>query len=70
MRTTRARDVIGRWAFASLAVFLLIAYAGNILGGAPPSQVAIWAAAIVATALILLWSAWADRHRDLTTVPA
>jgi hypothetical protein len=64
-RATRARDAIGRWAFVGLALFLLIAYVGSIAGGAPPSEAAIWATAIVGSVLILVWSAWADRHREL-----
>jgi membrane-bound metal-dependent hydrolase YbcI (DUF457 family) len=63
-RTTRARDAIGRWAFAGLVAFLLAAYAGNIAGGAPPSVTAIWIASIVGSAVILALSAWVERHRD------
>jgi hypothetical protein len=61
---TRARDSIGRWAFGSLVVFLVLAYVANILGGPPPSVTTIWIAAIPASLLILFWSAWADGHRE------
>jgi hypothetical protein len=63
MSVTRARDAVGRWAFGSLAVFLVLAYAANILGGPPPSVTALWISAIPASLLLLWWSAWADRHR-------
>lgn len=63
-RATRARDAIGRWAFAALAAFLLIVYLGNVAGGAPPSVTAIYVSALVAIALLTAWSWWADAHRD------
>lgn len=63
MRTTRARDGVGRWAFLSLALFLVVAYFANV-GNAPPSVSALWISAIVATAILTAWSWWADRHRD------
>lgn len=62
-RTTRARDAIGRWAFVGLTVLLLAAYAGNLLGGAPPSVTAIWAVGIFGSGAILAVSEWVDRHR-------
>ena len=59
---TRARDGIGRWSLVALAAFLLIAYGGNLAGGAPPSVLAIVVAGIAGAALILVWSWWTDRH--------
>ncbi len=63
LRATRARDSIGRWAFTSLAAFLLVAYLAN-LAGAPPSVPALYITAIVASVVLTFWSWWADRHRD------
>jgi hypothetical protein len=62
---TRPRDGAGRWGFAALAVFLLIAYAGNLMGPPPPSIQALWMFAIAGSAIILIWSWWADSHRDV-----
>lgn len=62
-KTTRARDAVGRWSFAALVVFLLIAYGANLAGGPPPSVSAIYWIGIVGSAVILLWSWWTDRHR-------
>jgi hypothetical protein len=62
LRTTRARDAIGRlglWAF--LALLLLLA-AGNLLGPPPPSPQAVGAASL-ALWLLVPWAAWVDRHR-------
>lgn len=62
LRATRARDAIGRWAFAALAVFLGSAYLAN-LAGAPPSVRALYITAIISTIVLTAWSWWADHHR-------
>lgn len=69
MRTTRARDGIGRWAFLSLAAFLAVAYVGNLFAEPPPSLSALWITALVAALVLTLWSWWADRHRDPVAGP-
>ena len=60
---TRPRDAVGRWSFAALIAFLVIAYAGNLAGGPPPSVTAIYWTGIVGSIVILVWSWWTDRHR-------
>ena len=60
---TRARDAVGRWSFVALVVFLLLAYGASLAGGPPPSVAAIFWIGIAGSAVILLWSWWADRHR-------
>ena len=67
-RSTRARDATGRWSFAAFVVFLLIAYAGNVFGGPPPSVTAIWTVSAAGGALLVIWSAWFDRHRIVRTL--
>jgi hypothetical protein len=62
-RATRGRDAIGRWAFASLWIFLLLLHVVNLFGPPPPSITAIWAGGIGGALVILVWSWWADRHR-------
>jgi membrane-bound metal-dependent hydrolase YbcI (DUF457 family) len=64
LRTTRARDRVGRWSFGSLALVLGVLYLANIAGGTPPSVAALCATAITGGALITLWSWWTDRHRE------
>jgi membrane-bound metal-dependent hydrolase YbcI (DUF457 family) len=62
-RATSPRDAIGEVAFWSLAVLLV---AGFLASSAPPPSVtALWATAIVGSVIILLWSRWADRHREM-----
>ena len=63
LRSTRARDRTGRWAFLALAVFLVVVYGANIAGPPPPSVEAIWIGAFVGAVLLTLWAWWADRHR-------
>ena len=66
VRTTRASDGIGRWAFVTLAIFLVVAYVASI-GSIPPSLTALIVSALVGAALLLAWSWWADRHRVVST---
>lgn len=63
VKATRARDRVGRWAFSSLAVFLVVIYFAN-LAGAPPSVTALWVTALIGAAALTWWSWWADRHRE------
>lgn len=63
LRTTRARDRVGRWVTVVLVLLLLIAYVGNVAGGAPPSVTAIWIAGVAGFAMLMVLSEWADRHR-------
>jgi hypothetical protein len=64
VRATRARDRIGQWAFWSLIALFLVAYLRNVSAAPPSSVMALSLFAIVAAALTLLWSWWADRHRE------
>jgi len=62
--STRARDSVGRWSFAALVAFLLVAYMANVAGGPPPSVAAIYWIGIGGSVVILGWSWWTDRHRE------
>ena len=67
LRSTRAKDRTGTYAFWSFIVFLFIAWVGNMIGGAPPSVTALaWGAQ--STWLLVLWAYWIDRHRISTGV--
>ena len=65
VRTTRARDSIGRWAFVAYVVLLLAFYIGDRFGGAAGRHVGYCVAAIIATIIMFLWAWWFDRHRVL-----
>ena len=68
-RSTRARDGIGRWAFRSLMLTLLLIYVANIVGPPPPSVRALVMTVAAGIPLFTGWSWWADRHRDPLAVP-
>jgi hypothetical protein len=65
VRATKARDAIGRWAFGGLIAFLIVAYFGNLYGPPPPSVTALWIFAIAGAAVLIVWTWWADRHREV-----
>ena len=64
-RATHPRDRIGKWAFGSLIVTLLLIYLANIFSPPPPSVPALTAVAIAGAVLFTVWGGWADRHRDV-----
>lgn len=64
-RVTMPRNAVGRWGLIALATFLLLVYAGNLLGEPPPSVEAIaWLGQ--AQWLLVLWGYWVDKHRQPT----
>ncbi len=60
---TRARTRSGAWGFWSLVGFLVLMYALNVQGNAPPSVEAVAWASLIGTAILFLWAWWADRGR-------
>ena len=62
VKTTRARDRTGLYAFWSLIVVLLAVYCANV-AGPPPPDAGMIAVAGNAAWLFVLWAYWADRHR-------
>lgn len=64
LRTTRARDGVGRYGLAALLAVLLLSYALSLAGGAPPSMQTLAIGGIVFGWLFVAWAAWADGHRD------
>jgi hypothetical protein len=65
MNATRARDRIGRYAFASYVVLLLVLYIGDRFSGPPPSVADIAWSGIIAMVVLLPWAWWFDAHRSL-----
>jgi hypothetical protein len=64
LSATRARDRLGRWGFAGLAVFLLLLYAANVTSPPPPSMEAVAWVGVAGGILLLALAAWTDRHRE------
>ena len=60
---TRARDRIGLFGFAALVAFLVVLYAGNLLGRRRRASRPSAGLAILAPAILLAWATWVDRHR-------
>jgi len=65
LRSTRARDRIGRWGFFSLATTLVVLYLASAFGPPPPTVQALWITALAGAIILLLWVWWADSHRDV-----
>ena len=60
----RALDKRGRWGLVGLGAFLIVVYIANIAGPPPPSVGAIEATAFIGFVVLIVWSWWADRHRE------
>jgi len=66
LRSTRAVDPTGKWAFRSLVVFLVAIHLGNSFGAPPPSVTELaWVGQ--AQWLLVAWAYWVDRHRATVT---
>lgn len=68
MRTTQARDGIGRYGLVAIVLLLLAAYGGAVFGPPPPNVGAIVGADLAGVALLVGLAAWVDRHRELRVV--
>jgi membrane-bound metal-dependent hydrolase YbcI (DUF457 family) len=61
---TRARDRVGRLAFASLVTLLAAAFVLDPRTP-PPGRLAVVIPGIVASAITVLWAQWIERHREV-----
>jgi membrane-bound metal-dependent hydrolase YbcI (DUF457 family) len=67
LRATRARNRTGVYAFWGLVGFLVIIYAGSVLGPPPPDvQTIAWAGQL--QWLLVLLGYWVDRNRSSTSL--
>jgi len=64
VRTTRARDRVGRYALAAYVGLLLVLYIGDRFSGPPPSVAAVAWTGVAAAVLLVPWAWWFDRHRN------
>ncbi len=70
VRTTRARDRIGQYAFIAYVALLLVSYIGDRFSSPPPSVGEIAWPGIIAVAILTPWAWWFDRHRALRATPS
>ena len=68
MSVTRARDWVGRHVFSAFVAFLPAFFlVDSFDSSAPPSVKFIWVSALIASAVVLAWAAWIDKHREVKT---
>jgi membrane-bound metal-dependent hydrolase YbcI (DUF457 family) len=60
---TRARDRIGKYAFALYVVLLLALYVGDRFNPPPASPGEVARTGVVAEVVLLVWAWWFDHHR-------
>ena len=63
-RTVQPRDAVGRYAFRTLVIFLVLVYLGNLLGPSPPDTHSV-AYLGLAGWLMIPWAYWVDRHQQV-----
>jgi len=61
--STRARDRIGRWGFRAYVLVLLTLYLGDRFSPPPENVREIAWTGLIATAVLVGWAWWFDRHR-------
>ncbi len=64
VRSTRARDRVGRFGFWIYVAVLLILYVGDRFSAPPQSIKEVAITGLLAMALLLAWPWWFDRHRQ------
>ena len=62
LRTTKALDRIGTYAFWGFIAFLMIVWMANILGPPPPTVTSLGYAGL-SIWILVAWAYWIDRHR-------
>jgi hypothetical protein len=62
---TRARDRVGRYAFAGYVGLLLLLYVGDRFSSPPTSTGEIAWSGLIAEMILLPWAWWFDHHREL-----
>ena len=63
VRTTRAKDRVGRWELVGLVILLGAGYLAAAFGNPPPSVTALWIISLIGAAIGTAWSWRIDRHR-------
>ena len=69
-RATRAKDRIGRYAFVTYVVLLLVIYIADAFSPPPENVAEIAWTAVAAVVVLIPWAWWFDRHRSSKEKPA
>jgi membrane-bound metal-dependent hydrolase YbcI (DUF457 family) len=69
LRTTRAKDRVGRWGLGAMVAVLLGIFFGGFTGAPPPNGQAV-AMSALGLWLFVPWAWWVDRHREVVVVGA
>jgi hypothetical protein len=64
LRSTRARDRMGVYAFWSLVALLFLGWLGALFGPTPPNVNQLAIGALVMWGIFIPGAWWADRHRE------
>jgi membrane-bound metal-dependent hydrolase YbcI (DUF457 family) len=64
LRTSRAKDRIGRWGLGAMVAVLLGVFFGGFTGAPPPNEQAV-AMGALGLWLFVPWGWWVDRHREV-----
>lgn len=67
LKTTRAKDRTGAYAFWSLIALLVLLYLGNLFGPIPPNVTSIAILGLLGW-LLVPWGYWIDRHREVKSL--
>ena len=63
VRSTHAKDKVGRYGLIGLVTFLVVIHVSNLFGPPPPSVTALaWVGQ--AQWLLVAWGYWVDAHRE------
>ncbi len=68
LKSTRARDAVGRWGLWAMVVVLWGIFLSGFAGGAPPAPRVV-AVSALGLWLFVPWSWWVDGHRELVGRP-
>jgi membrane-bound metal-dependent hydrolase YbcI (DUF457 family) len=66
LRTTRARDAIGRWGLWALVLLLAVSYYGSLFSPTPMDTNALAIGGLIFELVFVIVAWWVDRHRDAT----
>jgi membrane-bound metal-dependent hydrolase YbcI (DUF457 family) len=68
LKTTRARDAVGRYGFGALIALLVASYGASLFSPPPPTTTALGIGGLLFGWLFVVWAGWGDKHRHPATL--